>query len=53
MKKEKNIFLGPKQTVPLMGPKNPMRQYMGGVLMTSDHAPFSIGSDAVAMVELF
>ena len=36
----------------LMVPKDPLRQSMGRVLMTSDHAPFPIGSDAAVMVDM-
>ena len=39
------------QPLPLMLPKDPLRQYMGGILMTRDHAPFPIGSVAAAMIE--
>ena len=33
----------------LMAPKDVLRQSVGGVLMTNDHAPFSIGTDAIIM----
>ena len=36
----------------LMVPKDPSRQSMGEVLMTSDHAPFPIGSDTSVMVDI-
>ena len=35
----------------LMVPKNTVRQSMGGVLMTGDHAPFAIGSEVAVMVD--
>ena len=42
----------PRGTEPLllMVPKDPSRQSVGGVLMTGDHAPFAIGSEAAVMV---
>ena len=40
------------EPLPLMVPKDPLRQSMGGFLMTSDHAPFPIGSNAAIMVDM-
>ena len=40
------------ESLPLMVPKDPLRQSMGGVLMTSDHALFPIGSDAAVMLDI-
>ena len=37
--------------VSLMVPKDPLSQSMVGVLLTSDHASFPIGSAAAAMVK--
>ena len=39
------------EPLPLMVPKDPLRQSIGRVLMTSDHVPFPIGSSAAAMIE--
>ena len=39
------------EPLPLMVPKDPLRQSMGGVLMTGDHAPFPIGSEAAVLVD--
>ena len=36
----------------VMVPKDPLRQAMGGVLMTGDHTLFLIGSDANVMVNM-
>ena len=38
------------EPLPLMVPKDPLRQSMGKVLMRSDDAPLPIGSDMVIMV---
>ena len=35
----------------LMIPKEPLRQSVGEFLMTGDHAPFPIGSEAAVMVD--
>ena len=40
------------ESLPLMVPKDPLRQCMGEVLITSDHAPFPIGSAAAAIVDI-
>ena len=40
------------ETLPLMVSKDPLMQPMDEVLMTSDHAPFPIGSDAAVMVDM-
>ena len=40
------------ERLPLMVLKDPLRQYMSGILMTSDHASFPIGSAAAAMVDI-
>ena len=40
------------ELLPLAVPKTPLRQSVGGVLMTSDHAPFLIGLDAAIMVNI-
>ena len=38
--------------LPLMVSKDPSRQSMGGVSMTSDHAPLPIGLDTAVMVDM-
>ena len=38
--------------LPLIDPKDALRQSMGGCFMTSDHVPFPIGSDAAVMVDM-
>ena len=40
------------EPLPLMVPKDPLRQSMGGISMTSDHAPSPIGSGAAVMVNI-
>ena len=40
------------KTLPLMIPKDPLRQSMGGVLVTNNYAPFPIELNAVAMVDI-
>ena len=40
------------EPLPLMVPKDPPRQSMDRFLMTSDHAPFPIGSDVAVMVDM-
>ena len=39
------------EPLPLIVPKDPLRQSMVGVLITGDHAPFAIGSEAAVMVD--
>ena len=39
------------EPLPLMVPKDPLRQSMGGGLMTGHHAPFLIGSEAAVTVD--
>ena len=40
------------EPLPRMISKDPLRQSMGGILKTFDHAPFSIGSGVAVMVDI-